>query len=646
MAADVIVTDSGIMHVAGVPLVNPSTVVVWEVMPGPGNGFQATTKIAVGCAIPPSLNPPSWAGFAPFAAYLFSLQEHFISEEKQGRKLTEHEINDVASLHCSPVSNFSAYVSPEAAAQSAATTTWGSGVTAVAFDPTRGGSVITVVIVEVISDELNSSDCSVERTNRLSFDPYDLPNDVRQLARIVYSAHGGEVAVAFLRGGVHVFSGANFNPVSFGGALWLGLIGGTPLAVHKVLLRMVLYLPRLTLLVTIHPTYVRTKDSIIARSGSSVIEPQRARFALPGGKASYRAYCQVTVVSARYHVKLTGNGRFRAVSAEGGRKKKRRTWISSRVTRSVARPPRVTRSIAYVDAVLDLASHFITRLRRYASFCRTLASHAVGASSGASSARNMVASPTHTSVSPSTSSQSGVSSANGNSQMQAWVQGAIAKISNNADGGSSTSQNPISGPASFTPISINTGTFPGTPAVRLIGDCHFLHKLCQLLLFCLIFRRRQSPRFIGSIQKNPDSMLQKVQPASNGKIEETSAVSRPTLGVAKTEEGQLVRTGQLTVGAKGLEEGTISKSVRFGSGNAGQGYTSEEVKVLFLILVDLCRRTAGLQHPLPTSQVGANTIIIRLHYIDGNYTVLPEVVEASLGPHMQVCHRFGYKVQF
>lgn len=58
---------------------------------------------------------------------------------------------------------------------------------------------------------------------------------------------------------------------------------------------------------------------------------------------------------------------------------------------------------AYVDAVLDLASHFITRLRRYASFCRTLASHAVGASSGASSARNMVASPTHSSVSPSTS---------------------------------------------------------------------------------------------------------------------------------------------------------------------------------------------------------------------------------------------------
>ena len=34
--------------------------------------------------------------------------------------------------------------------------------------------------------------------------------DSRTLARIVYSAHGGEIAVAFLRGGVHIFSGSNF----------------------------------------------------------------------------------------------------------------------------------------------------------------------------------------------------------------------------------------------------------------------------------------------------------------------------------------------------------------------------------------------------------------------------------------------------
>ena len=56
---------------------------------------------------------------------------------------------------------------------------------------------------------------------------------------------------------------------------------------------------------------------------------------------------------------------------------------------------------AYVDAVLDLASHFITRLRRYASFCRTLASHAVTAGTGSN--RNMVTSPTQSSATPATS---------------------------------------------------------------------------------------------------------------------------------------------------------------------------------------------------------------------------------------------------
>jgi len=44
------------------------------------------------------------------------------------------------------VSNFSAYVSPEAAAQSAATTTWASGVSALAFDPSRGETVLAVAM--------------------------------------------------------------------------------------------------------------------------------------------------------------------------------------------------------------------------------------------------------------------------------------------------------------------------------------------------------------------------------------------------------------------------------------------------------------------------------------------------------------------
>lgn len=148
IAADAIITESGSLHIVGVPIVNPSTVVVWEVIAGPGNGLQFSSKINVTHGIPPSMSPPCWTGFAPLASYLFSWQEHLNSEKKHAGKQSEHELNDVVSLHCSPVSNLSAYVSPEASAQSAAATTWGSGVTAVAFDPTRGGSVISVVIVE------------------------------------------------------------------------------------------------------------------------------------------------------------------------------------------------------------------------------------------------------------------------------------------------------------------------------------------------------------------------------------------------------------------------------------------------------------------------------------------------------------------
>lgn len=56
MAADAIITDSGAMHVAGVPIVNPSTVVVWEVTPGPGNGFQSVAKTSTSNGIDPSLS--------------------------------------------------------------------------------------------------------------------------------------------------------------------------------------------------------------------------------------------------------------------------------------------------------------------------------------------------------------------------------------------------------------------------------------------------------------------------------------------------------------------------------------------------------------------------------------------------------------
>ena len=93
MVADAIITDSGAMHVAGVPTVNPSTIVVWEVTPGPGNGFQVTPKTSTGNGIPP-LSPPCWAGFAPLAAYLFSWQDYLLSEAMQGKKQTDQSLVD------------------------------------------------------------------------------------------------------------------------------------------------------------------------------------------------------------------------------------------------------------------------------------------------------------------------------------------------------------------------------------------------------------------------------------------------------------------------------------------------------------------------------------------------------------------------
>uniref|UniRef100_A0A7N0UZQ6 Mediator of RNA polymerase II transcription subunit 16 n=1 Tax=Kalanchoe fedtschenkoi TaxID=63787 RepID=A0A7N0UZQ6_KALFE len=781
MAADAIITDMGALHVAGVPIVNPSTVVVWEVTPGSANGFQATPKTSISNGVPPSLNPPSWAGFAPLAAYLFSWQDYIINEAKQGRKQADLEKdNESVSLHCSPVSNFSAYVSPETAAQSAATTTWGSGVTAVAFDPTRAGSVIAVVIVEgqymspydpdegpsitgwrvqrwesslqpVVlhqifgsptssfggqppmqtvwqtkvnksipptkdfksqqtarpgHNEQNTSEPAADKDQRVSFDPFDLPSDVRSLARIVYSAHGGEVAVAFLCGGIHIFSGANFAPVdnyqiNVGSAIAAPAFSSTSCCSASVwhdassgqtILKIFRVLPPAvpgsqvkssaaiweraiaerfwwSLLVgvdwwdAVGCTQSASEDGIV--SLNSVIAVLDADFhSLPSiihrrqyGPSLDRIKCRllegtnaqevramVLDMQARLLLDMLGKGIESALINPSALVAE--PWHQSGETlsgidpESMAIEPALVHSIqAYVDAILDLASHFITRLRRYASFCRTLATHAVTAGTGAS--RGMVASPTQSASSPPTGQASQNVAANpnpnptGNTQMQAWVQGAIAKISGTAEGLPSSTPNPMSGPSSFMPISINTGTFPGTPAVRLIGDCHFLHRLCQLLLFCFFFRRAQLHRFTGGAQRNAESNMQKPQAGAPGKVEDSSVVSsKPSSAMGRSDESQATRSAPINPAAKGTEEATGGRS-RIGSGNAGQGYNFEEVKVLFLILIDLCRRTSNLAHPLPLSQVGSNNIQVRLHYIDGNYTVLPEVVEASLGPHMQ-----------
>lgn len=180
----------------------------------------------------------------------------------------------------------------------------------------------------------------------------------------------------------------------------------------------------------------------------------------------------------------------------------------------------------------------------------------------------------------SSASQGGTASSTGSTQIQAWVQGAIAKISSTNDTVPTSAPSPISGPSTFMPISINTGTFPGTPAVRLIGDCHFLHRLCQLLLFCFFFRRTQLPRFVGAgAQRNNDSSIQKPQIGTLSKSEEPNSINaKPAAAAIRSEETQAARTGPVGNGVKAPEEGPTSRS-RLGSGNAGQGYTFEEVKL-------------------------------------------------------------------
>nr|CAB3494293.1 unnamed protein product [Digitaria exilis] len=442
----------------------------------------------------------------------------------------------------------------------------------------------TYVPMPTTSDERSSSECSVDRANRLSFDPYDLPNDVRQLAQIVYSAHGGEVSVAFLRGGVHIFSGPNFDQVdsyhvNVGSAIAPPAFSSSSCCLASVWHDTLKDRTILKIIRVLPPAILSTQTKVNSAAWERAIA-DRFWWSLLAGVDWWDAVGCTQSAAEDGIVSL--NSVIAFLDAD----------FHSLPTMQ-QRQQHCPVSVGYVDAVLDLASHFITRLRRYASFCRTLASH-VGPSSTTSTSRSMVTSPTNSSPSPSNNqgNPGGATSATGNSQMQEWVQGAIAKISNNSDGAATATPNPMSG-------------------------------------------RRQAPRLLANAQKNQDSAVHKIQHMMNAKTEDNAATVRSGLGAAKVEDGQPTRGGQFALGAKGPEENPIGKSVRIGSGNAGQGYTSDEVKVLFLILVDLCRRTSTLPHPLPASQVGSNNIIIRLHYIDGNYTVLPEVVEASLGPHMQ-----------
>lgn len=104
----------------------------------------------------------------------------------------------------SPTSNFGGQVPTQ--------TVWVSRVD-LSIPPTNDFKNHQTAVAGPSVDAQKEPDSGDDKANKVVFDPFDLPSDIRTLARIVYSAHGGEIAVAFLRGGVHIFSGPTFSPV-------------------------------------------------------------------------------------------------------------------------------------------------------------------------------------------------------------------------------------------------------------------------------------------------------------------------------------------------------------------------------------------------------------------------------------------------
>jgi hypothetical protein len=192
--------------------------------------------------------------------------------------------------------------------------------------------------------------------------------------------------------------------------------------------------------------------------------------------------------------------------------------------------------------------------------------------------------------------QSNSNSKSASTGTNAWVQSAIAVAKGNSSSEGATSNPPGSGSAQTAalPLTVSTATFPGIPAVRLIGDRQFLHRLCQLLFFCLVFRKRQLPRFAPRTQADSTSAVKGVGGVGNvGSVDPKIEDAGTTTGVTKSsslpssvkaEDGTRAPAGSKT------EEVTNSRSQRVGNGNAGQGYTSEEVQSCPNFLLQYCRQ--------------------------------------------------------
>lgn len=744
ISADAIVSESGALLIAGVPICNPSTVVIWEVSPVSTNNQEASQQVKSGMA--------SWPGIASLAAVLLSWHEGLGSDSKGGgtdstthppsievkahtlsaevRSQQPHVIGndrETLLLQCSPVSNLSAYTASETCPP---VTVLRSGVGAVAFDPSKGGSVLVVLLNEghhfspfpdepppVIgyrvqrwessrqqvgvhplfepavpatysgsSPPTTTTTTTIWRSNAdksISVvkkgeplllqsignrsEPYgnidvNRPTTVKPCSKIVFSAHGAELAAVTACGDVHIYSGSSLTSID-NYHLKVGILSAAPaFSPTGCCLSTVWHDTKrdcsVLKIIRVHPPAV---SGMQGASGSSTWERGLAdRFwwslvsevdwwdavgctqsavednlvtfhkviavldadfhSLPTlshrqhyGPALDRIKCRmlegadgsdvravVLDMQARLLLEMLGKGIEAALInpatfiAE--------PWMASAETLTGLVHDAMTVELAlvpyiqsYVDAVLDLASHFLTRLRRYASFCRTLATHAAGSTPLNVANPRLPASTsnmTGSTPAPSQGSQAPSGSSNGTTSVQAWFQGAIAKASDSTEGAVSLTSAAATGTVPPLQLSVSQAAFPGMPAVRLVGDCNFLHRLCQLLLFCLIFRRRQLSRFIPTAPRNPDGMD-----------------SSDELGGGR--------------------------SARVGNGNAGQGYTSDEVKFLFLVSVNLCKKTSSLPHPMPKSQIGSATPSVRLHYPDGQYSVAPEVVEASLGNHIQ-----------
>eukprot|EP00897_Mesotaenium_endlicherianum_P009237 jgi/Mesen1/8341/ME000461S07756 len=246
--------------------------------------------------------------------------------------------------------------------------------------------------------------------------------------------------------------------------------------------------------------------------------------------------------------------------------------------------------LAVADAVLDLASYFLTRLRRYFGLYKTIVT--AGGTSPASPALS--------------------AANNGATPVQSVAKSAHAK----AAAGRSPPTPPEAAPSGSLQQSVGASAFPGMPGVRLMSDRHFLHRLCQLVFFTLVFRRRSPPPPAAGT-------------GGNGVQRAPSDASGGSNGNARGP------------GARGGED----RSMRLGGGNGGNGYSPDEVKALFLVVTEICRKTLPMPatFPAPLQQQraagdvtgaggGAGAYDV-LHYPDGQLHVAPEAIESWLsGP--------------